>query len=110
MTGGLLEALVRLEPYGAGNPQPLFLAGGLQVCGEPRRIGGGERHMTFRVRQEGSELRVIAFGMADRAEELMSEGGRCCLVFTPRINEWQGRRSVELELRDLQPGSRARLS
>jgi single-stranded-DNA-specific exonuclease len=109
LTVGLLEAVGRLEPYGAGNPQPLFLAGGLQVCGEPRRIGGGERHLAFRVRQEGSGLRVIAFGMADRKDELMSVGGKCCLAFTPRINEWQGRRSVELELRDLQAGALARL-
>jgi single-stranded-DNA-specific exonuclease len=108
LTPGLLEAVAQLEPYGAGNPQPLFLAGGLQVVGEPRRIGGGERHLSFRVRQEGRELRVIAFNMADRAEELMSADGRCCLVFTPRINEWQGRRTVELELRDLQPGPVAR--
>jgi single-stranded-DNA-specific exonuclease len=109
LTPGLIEAVNQLEPYGAGNPQPLFLAGGLQVVGEPRRIGAGERHMSFRVRQEGRELRVIAFGMADRAEELMSGGGKCCLAFTPKINEWQGRRSVELELRDLQPGDQARL-
>jgi single-stranded-DNA-specific exonuclease len=109
LTLGLLQALAQLEPYGAGNPQPLFLAGGLQVVGEPRRIGAGDRHLTFRVRQEGNELRVIAFGMADRAEELMSAAGRCSLVFTPRVNDWQGRRSVELELRDLQPGPLARL-
>jgi single-stranded-DNA-specific exonuclease len=109
LTPGLLQALAQLEPYGAGNAQPLFLAGGLQVVGEPRRIGGGERHLTFRVRQEGRELRVIAFGMADRAGELMAAGGRCCLVFTPRLNEWQGRRSVELEVRDLQAGAEAQL-
>jgi single-stranded-DNA-specific exonuclease len=109
LTPGLLEAIALLEPYGAGNPQPLLLAGGLQVVGEPRRIGGGERHLTFRVRQFSKDLRVIAFGMGDRAEELMSAGGRCCLVFTPRVNEWQGRRNVELELRDFQPGPEARL-
>jgi hypothetical protein len=30
-------------------------------------------------------------------------------VFTPKINEWQGWRNVELEVRDLQAGPRARL-
>jgi single-stranded-DNA-specific exonuclease len=109
LTPGLLEAMTQLEPYGAHNPQPLFLAGDLHVVGEPRLIGAGERHMTFRVRQFDRELRVIAFGMADRAAELMEAQGQCCLVFTPRINEWQGRRNVELELRDFQPGPRARL-
>jgi single-stranded-DNA-specific exonuclease len=110
LTTGLCNALTDLEPFGAGNPQPLFLAGDVQVVGEPRRVGGGERHLSFRVRQNGRELRSIAFGMADRAEELMSAQGKCCLAFTPRINEWQGRRSVELEIRDLQAGPKAQLS
>ncbi len=110
VTTGLVELMKQLEPYGAGNPQPLFLAGELEVVGAPRRVGGGERHLSFRVRQRQSkELRVIAFGMGDRYDELMSQGGQCCLVFTPRINEWQGYRSVELEVRDFQPGPRARL-
>ncbi len=109
LTPGLLESIKLLEPYGAGNPQPLFLAGDLQVVGEPRRVGGGERHLSFRVRQGNRDLRAIAFGMGERASELMSAEGKCCLAFTPKINEWQGWRSVELEVRDLQPGPRARL-
>jgi single-stranded-DNA-specific exonuclease len=109
LTANLVDALSQLEPYGAQNPQPLFLAGDLQVVGEPTRVGGGERHLSFRVRQERTELRAIAFGMGDRAEELMSAAGKCCLAFTPKVNEWQGRRRVELEVKDLQAGSRARL-
>jgi hypothetical protein len=76
---------------------------------EPRRVGGGERHLSFRVRQGNRDLRPIAFGMGERCSELMSAEGKCCLAFTPKINEWQGWRSVELEVRDLQPGPRARL-
>lgn len=110
LTMGLVEALGQMEPYGAGNPQPVFLADRLQIVGEPKRLGAGERHLSFRVRQEGSNVRAIAFGMADRAEELMSHTGQCCLAFTPKINEWQGWRSVELEVRDFQAGSEARLA
>jgi single-stranded-DNA-specific exonuclease len=109
LTYGLLDDLDRLEPYGAANARPLFLAGGLEVLGTPRRIGQGERHMSFRVRQRETAVRAIAFGMGDRLEELLSAGGRCCLVFTPRLNEWQGYRSVELEVVDFQPGAEARL-
>jgi single-stranded-DNA-specific exonuclease len=109
LTPNLVDALAQLEPYGAGNPQPFFLAGDLQVVGEPQRVGAGERHLSFRVRQGQTEMRVIAWGMADRAEELMAEGGQCCLVFTPKINEWQGRRKVEMEAKDFQAGPRARL-
>ena len=55
------------------------------------------------------DIRAIAFGMGDRAPELMADGGKCCLVFTPKVNEWQGYRSVELEVRDFQAGPEARL-
>jgi single-stranded-DNA-specific exonuclease len=109
LTMGLLRDLDRLEPYGAANARPLFLAGDLEILGAPRRLGGGERHLSFRVRQGQSSMRCIAFGMGERLDELMSGGGRCCLAFTPRLNEWQGYRSVELEVIDLQPGPRARL-
>ncbi len=109
LTFGLLQAMEQLEPYGSGNPQPLLLADRLQIAGEPRKVGGGERHLSFRVRQNGKEVRAIAFGMGDRLEELMSAGGQCCLAFTPRLNEWQGYRSVEIEVRDFQAGPSARL-
>jgi single-stranded-DNA-specific exonuclease len=109
LTTGLLADLDRLEPYGAENRRPLFLAGGLQIQGEPRKVGGGERHLSFRVAQQGTSLKAIAWGMAERDEELMSAGGACCLAFTPRLNEWQGRRSVDLEVVDFQAGAQARL-
>ncbi|HEY8506373.1 MAG TPA: single-stranded-DNA-specific exonuclease RecJ, partial [Gemmataceae bacterium] len=109
VTFGLLRDLDRLEPYGAGNPRPRFLAGGLQVVGEPRRVGLDEKHLIFKVRQGETALRAVAFGMGERAEELMSAGGHCCLAFTPRLNEWNGSRTVELEVADFQPGPDARL-
>jgi len=110
LTLGLMQAIEQLEPYGSGNPPPLLLADRLHVVGEPRRVGGGERHLSFRVRQNGKEIKAIAFGMGERASELMSEGGQCCLAFTPRLNEWQGYRSVEIEVRDFQAGPSARLA
>jgi single-stranded-DNA-specific exonuclease len=109
LTFGLLNEIDRLEPYGSENAKPVFLAGGLEIVGEPRRMGGGERHVQFRVRQGGTTIRAVAFGMADRLEELMCDGGRCCLAFTPVINEWQGYRNVEIHVTDWQPGPTARL-
>jgi single-stranded-DNA-specific exonuclease len=109
LTFGLLADLDRLEPYGAANRRPMFLAGGLQVKGEPRKVGNGERHLSFRVSQQGTVSKVIAWGMAERAEELMSAGGACCLAFTPKRNEWQGWRSIDLEVTDFQAGGQARL-
>jgi single-stranded-DNA-specific exonuclease len=109
LTPGLLRDLDRLEPYGAENRKPMFLAGNLDVVGEPRRVGTPDRHLSFRVRQNGTVLKAIGFGMADRVEELMSAGGACCLAFTPKMNEWQGWRSVDLVVTDFQAGAEARL-
>jgi single-stranded-DNA-specific exonuclease len=109
LTLGMVQDLDRLEPYGSANSRPLLLAGSVHLVGEPRKMGGGERHLNFRVRQGQTTLRAVAFGMAERIDELTSAGGECSLAFTPKINEWQGRRTVELEVADFQPGSQARL-
>jgi single-stranded-DNA-specific exonuclease len=110
LTLGLVQDLDKLEPYGADNRKPVFLAGGLEVVGEPRRVGTPDNHLSFKVRQHNTTLKAIAFGMADRLDELMSDGGACCLAFTPKINEWQGRKSIDLQVVDLQAGAQARLA
>lgn len=109
LTPGLLRDLDKLEPYGADNPRPRFLAGGLEIVGDPRRIGKDERHLNFRVRQHGTSMRVVAWGMGDRLDELMSGDRKCCVAFTPRVNEWQGHRTIELEVVDFQAGPEAKL-
>ena len=105
----LLSTLEQMEPFGAANPAPIMIADRLQIVGEPKKVGVGERHLSFRVRQNSKELRCIAFSMADRVEDMMSQGGQCCLAFTPRINDWQGYRNVEIDVRDFQPGPTAKL-
>lgn len=104
-----LDELNRLEPYGAENPKPKFLVARLKIQGEPRCIGKGELHLSFRVKQGSTSMRVVAFGKSERLDELMSEGGDCCLAATPVLNEWQGNRSVELHVIDFQAGNNARL-
>lgn len=110
LTNGFVEALTRLEPYGAGNPRPLFLAGPVKVVGEPRSVGKGERHLRFRVQQNQNTMQAIGFNLAERATELMADSGQCCLVFSPTFNDWQGYRSVQLEIVDFEPGRKARLA
>ena len=109
ITPGLLHALAQLEPYGAGNPRPLLMAGPVQIVGEARKVGGGERHVRLRVRQQGTTIPAIAFGLGERFDELISAEGWCSIVFTPSFNEWQGMRTVQLEIRDFQAGKEAKL-
>ncbi|MCE9531870.1 MAG: single-stranded-DNA-specific exonuclease RecJ [Planctomycetes bacterium] len=108
LTLGLMKDIAKLEPYGAQNPLPRFLAGDLEITGDPRKVGQGERTLQFRVKQGPTTMKAVGFGMGERLEELMSAGGKCCLAFTPIINEWQGRSSVELQVADFQAGPEAR--
>ena len=109
LTTGVMQAIEQLEPYGSGNPPPLLMADRLQIVGTPKKVGDGERHLSFRISQNGKAMRAIAFGMGERCDELMSQGGQCCLAFTPRWNEWQGYKSVEIEVKDFQAGPQAKL-
>ena len=105
LTHGLLAEIEKLEPYGTDNLRPRFLATGLKVDGEPKRMGDGGRHLSLRIRQGTTAIRAVGWNMADRIEELMSANGECSLAFTLKLNEWQGQRKVEIEIIDLRPGA-----
>ncbi len=106
LTFGLIREIDRLEPYGAENSKPRFLAADVSIEeGTPKRVGADQSHLNFRVRQGAASFSAVAFGMGERLEELISGHGRCSLAFEPRINEWQGRRSIQIFVIDFQAGS-----
>lgn len=104
LTPALIRYLEVLEPFGVGNPSPVMVATDLTVEGEPKKVGGGERHLSFRVRQNGKPVRAIAFGQAERAAELRP-GEKCCVAFKPIINTFRDFASVELQVKDIRMGS-----
>lgn len=105
----LIESLEILEPFGPTNQPPIFMASNLEVVGEPKKVGGGERHLMFKVRQANRVYKAIAFGMAERTAELTGAGARCSLVFRPNINEFNGFRSVDLEVKDMRAAERSQV-
>ncbi len=89
-----LPALVaRLEPYGAGNPSPLFLLRGVTVI--DRRILK-EKHLKLKLLLPSGGLDAIAFNRAD-----FPCSGTVDLVFSPEINVWNGKESLQLKIKDL---------
>ncbi len=91
----LIEDLDRMEPYGTSNPEPTFLARGVRV--RSRSVVGGS-HLKLYLQSGKRSMSAIAFGMADRE---VAEGDDLDILYRPRISEWGGRRSLELEIRDL---------
>ncbi|MCK4594463.1 hypothetical protein KAU45_08165, partial [bacterium] len=64
----LLGEIERLDPYGVGNPEPIFHTGGVVLADEPRVVG--KNHLKLLLSQSGVSLEAIAFGRADVASYL----------------------------------------
>ncbi len=96
----LMETLRRLAPYGPGNMRPLFATQNLEVIGYPRPKIVGKNHLKFKVRQGRTVLDAIGFGMAEYLE-LLYAGKPIELAYVLSENEWQGRKTIQLELKDI---------
>lgn len=95
--------LDRLGPFGQENPRPVFAATRVELAEPPRTMGEGDRHLSLRVRQYGTVMRAVAFGRGEWAEQIKAIDGPISISFAASINEFRGRRNVELKLIDWQP-------
>ena len=95
------EAIDELEPFGIGNPRPVLAADRVRVAAEPRVMGDGRNHIKLRLAQGDAVVEAVGWRMAGRLKEL-GAGTLCSVAFHPSVNEWNGRRSVQLELKDIQ--------
>ena len=93
-----VEGLSQLEPFGAGNPKPVFSISGCTVV-SCANVGGG-RHLKLRLRFGTALLDGIFFSVTAAAAGV-SPGERVDVAFTPQINEYRGSRTVQLQLCDL---------
>jgi single-stranded-DNA-specific exonuclease len=99
LTTKVVDAIESLEPYGIGNPRPLLLAERVRVVGEPRAVGERKNHLQVRFAQGSVILKGIGWDLAERGRTLVA-GTSCAVVFQPSINTWNGRREVQLEIKD----------
>ncbi|MFQ5861762.1 MAG: single-stranded-DNA-specific exonuclease RecJ [Candidatus Brocadiales bacterium] len=94
-----VQELKHLVPHGEGNPEPLFVAGGLQVAGQPYRVGGQSgRHLSLYLCQEDVSFRAIAYGMGDMLPRIEQHSGPISVAFVPRISYWRDE-AIELDVK-----------
>lgn len=99
LTTQVVDQIDELEPFGIGNPKPALLAERVHVIGEPKIVGEKKNHVQLRFGQGDVTVKAIAWNLAARVLELRP-GMPCAVIFSPSINEWNGRRNVQLELKD----------
>jgi single-stranded-DNA-specific exonuclease len=99
LSNDLVQEIEKMAPFGQGNPEPRFGARDLDVLSS--RIVGNN-HLKLRLRQQnGVALDAIAFNQGRLLGRLVRDGVRLAAVFTPRINTWNGKTAVELEIKDI---------
>ncbi len=93
----LLDEIDLLEPFGTGNPGPVFFARDIRI--ESRRILK-DKHVSLYLRQGDRSFSAIGFGLADKVPETQD---RYDILFKLEYNDWQGNRVLRLRLRDIRP-------
>lgn len=114
VTPNFWQELLRLEPYGMGNPEPVFLARGTRLTAEPRILK--EKHLKLRLARDaspgsplGRTLDGLGWNMAERLQaEPLAFGDRLDLAFRLERNthpDFGG--SLQLILQDYKVAERA---
>ncbi len=107
LTLASIEQLDRLAPFGQANHRPMLCASDVRLGQPPKRMGGGGRHLSLEVVQDTVRMRGVAFGAGDWADELAGRQEPLHLAFRPTINDFRGRRRVELQVADWQSADTA---
>jgi single-stranded-DNA-specific exonuclease len=105
VTPDFRQKLLRLEPFGQGNPEPVFLSREVTLLVPPRIIK--EKHIKLRVNQRDHEgkasfsYEAMGWRMVERARaETLQPGDRLDLAFKITVNEHPDFGGLELVLAD----------
>jgi single-stranded-DNA-specific exonuclease len=100
LTAEVVRQIESLAPFGMGNPRPVLCATGVTLAEAPKRIGGGERHLSMKLSHLRTPMRCVGFGFGDDCEQLTKANGPLDIAFKPVINDFRGMQKVEIQLVD----------
>lgn len=99
VTERFYTALRQLSPFGMANAEPTFVSRGLTI-GDMRVLGKEGRHLRLSLSGPNAVMEAIAFGMGELAKELHI-GDMIDVVYTVDENNWNGRKKLQLKVKDL---------
>ncbi len=92
----LVEELELLEPFGKGNPKPLFVEKGLRVI-SPRIVGKNQNVLKFQVEDaRGLRMDAVYFGDVRACMEYMKQKNKMAFTYYPSVNEYMGRKRLQI--------------
>ncbi|MCD6518864.1 MAG: single-stranded-DNA-specific exonuclease RecJ [Anaerolineae bacterium] len=87
-------ALAQMEPFGAGNPEPLLAALALRLV-RVRAVGQEGAHLQLQFADGQRVVKGIAFRQGELAGELRP-GELVDVLFRPAVDEWNGQKRLQL--------------
>ena len=95
--------LKQFAPFGPGNRQPVFMTQNLKDTGYGKCVGADKSHLRLTVKQVDSAPIVgIGFGLGDKKDTACRKLPFKA-VFCIDENQWQGKVSLQLRIKDIQP-------
>lgn len=93
-----IESLEYFQPFGEGNPSPVFHIGGAKIKAlKPLKEG---KYVAFTAEIGGRDFKVVNFS-STYSSFGFKEGDIADLLVTAEINEYNGNKSVNLKLSDI---------
>ena len=96
----LYREIKKLEPFGASNATPVFLARGVKIQ-NLRTMGKEDTHVRFRAVKGNASIGGVGFNMAEHFGSIDTRTRKLDLVYELQINDWNGQEKLEMKLLDL---------
>ena len=95
-----LKEFEQFEPFGRENSKFLFGTRRLKISDGPSLMGPEKNHLRMTLTDGKITRRAIAWRAGEKRVDFTGANLSVDIAFAPQINEWQGRRSVQLTLED----------
>ena len=98
ITERLVQELEILEPFGKGNPKPLFAGKDLRVI-SPRIFGKNRNVLKCRLEDpQGNQMEAVYFGDVEACLKAMEQKKVMAFTYYPSVNEYMGRRNIQVTI------------
>ena len=104
ITKSFYNVLRHLEPFGPGNPRPLFVSRCLINHRDTRAVGKEREHLRLDVTDRVNAITGIAFGRADMAEYIQN-GNAVDICYELNENTFNHYTTIQMMVQDIQPCS-----
>ena len=95
-----IKFLEYLEPFGPGNPKPIFSTKNINQLSDIELIGKDRETLRCKVHSNTTSFNVIGFKMIENYEKLLSTNP-VDIVYSIDKNYWNGQSSIQLVLKDV---------